>query len=247
MTLCHFWMFGSPGLLISYGRNSKPWVMHSTGKTSRKEREIGTVSDPESLSDWVQSHTAEVINIIFHPKSAPRDCQRWVSCSKITKHQMNPCQWPQSVWQPAFLQRKRCQLYSVCNPFLVSFTAGPGFNPSSLFNLSVCDVTQKEYKKTQPAFILVCFSSLDLSPSPLPEISSKSEYLQCFCSVNGFMLSSRHQKGSVLALILCLYWAGGGFKPSSIFGVYSKLSDLRAIYWSPSLTSTERPFWALNK
>lgn len=77
----------------------------------------------------------------------------------------------------------------------------------------------------------MCFSSLDLSPSPLPEISSKSEYLQCFCSVNGFMLSSRHQKGSVLALILCLYWAGGGFKPSSIFGVYSKLSDLRAICW----------------
>lgn len=80
----------------------------------------------------------------------------------------------------------------------------------------------------------MCFSSLDLSPSPLPEISSKSEYLQCFCSVNGFMLSSRHQKGSVLALILCLYWAGGGFKgfkPSSIFGVYSNLSDLRAICW----------------
>lgn len=122
---------------------------------------------------------------------------------------------------------------------IVGIRTSPVFNPSSLFNLSLCDVTQKEYRIPKPAFILMCFSFLDLSPSSLPEIFSKSEYLQCFCSVNGFMLSSRHQKGSVLALILCLYWAGGGFKPSSIFGVYSKLSDLRAIYWC-SISSVYR-------
>ena len=88
----------------------------------------------------------------------------------------------------------------------------------------------KRIKKTHPTFffgvvLIPWFFFLFL------EIASVSEYLQCFCSINGFTLKSKHQKGSVFALILCLYWAGGGFKPSSKFGVYSKLSDLRAIYW----------------
>lgn len=93
-------------------------------------------------------------------------------------------------------------------------------------------MSPKKNTKNHNQHLFWCASHpLISSPLPLPEITSKSEYMQCFCSVNGFMLSSRHQKGSVLALILCLYWAGGGFKPSSIFGVYSKLSDLRAFYW----------------
>lgn len=72
MAPCPFWTFGFAGLLVSYGRNSQPWVMHSNYIISRKEREIWTVNDPESLSDWVQSHTALVKNIIFHHK---RVCQ----------------------------------------------------------------------------------------------------------------------------------------------------------------------------
>lgn len=92
-------------------------------------------------------------------------------------------------------------------------------------------VSPKKNTKNHNQHLFWCASHpLISSPLPLPEIASKSEYMQCFCSVNGFMLSSRHQKGLVLALILCLYCAGGGFKPSSIFGVYSKLSDLRAFY-----------------
>lgn len=173
-----------------------------------------------------------MINIVFHHK---RVCQETVRgdchAAKSQSTRWIHASGHKVCGSQVFFTERGGSYILQCNPLLASFRTSRVFNPSSLFNLSLYDVTQKEHKKTQPAFILVCFSSLDLSPSPLPEIASKSEYLQCFCSVNGFMLSSRHEKGSVLALILCLYWAGGDFKPSSIFGVYSKLSDLRVIYW----------------
>ncbi|EOB03970.1 hypothetical protein Anapl_13916 [Anas platyrhynchos] len=62
------------------------------------------------------------------------------------------------------------------------------------------------------------------------EIAAQSEYLQCSCSINSSVLSSGQQPGSVLSLILCLHGAVGGLRPSSIFGICSELSDLRAIH-----------------
>lgn len=143
---------------------------------------------------------------------------------------MNLCQGPQSLWQPGFLHSKRWQLCFVMQSALIRLYSKFSFK----FSQSSPFIAMWSHpKRIQKHTSSICFWC---SSCPLPFFSPSrgcqlSEYLQCFCSINGFTLSSRHQKGSVLALILCLYWAGGGFKPSSIFGFYSKLSDLRAIYW----------------
>lgn len=145
---------------------------------------------------------------------------------------MNLCQWPQSLWQPDFLHSKRCQIYinSVMQPTLIGLYSKFSFQFSQTIPFIAMWPHPKRIQKNTSSIFFLC-SSYPLIFFPLPDIASISKYSQCFCSVNGFTLSSRQQKGSVLALILCLYWAGGGFKPSSIFGVYSELSDLRAIYW----------------
>lgn len=115
-----FCLFGFAGLLLSYRRNSKAWMMHSSGIASRKEREIRTVNNWSwKLLDQVQSHTAVVINFIFHHKRLCQEAAKGVLNSKIAKHWMNLCQWPQSLWQPGFLHSKRCQLYSIMQSALI--------------------------------------------------------------------------------------------------------------------------------
>lgn len=129
-----------------------------------------------------------------------------------------------------FLHSKRCHLHSTMQSTLIRLYSKFSFQFSQSVPFITMWLHPKRIQNTTSIFFLRSSHPLIFSP-PLPEITSISEYLQCFCSVNGFMLSSRHQKGSVLALILCLYWAESGFKPSSIFGIYSKLSDLRTTYW----------------
>lgn len=47
--------------------------MHSNYIIRRKEREVWTASDPESLSGWVQSHTAVVKNVSY---STIKECAK---------------------------------------------------------------------------------------------------------------------------------------------------------------------------
>lgn len=222
MLFFHVWFRG-----IAY---SKAWTMRSSGVASRKERESWTVNNWSwKLSDQVQSHTAAVINFIFHHNRVCQVTAKGEQNRKALNESMPMA--TKSMAARLSSQQEVPDIYKLCNAThsnralqQVQFSILPDY---SIYRHVTSP--KKNPKKYIQHFFLC--SSYPLIFFPLPDIASISKYSQCFCSVNGFTLSSRQQKGSVLALILCLYWAGGGFKPSSIFGVYSELSDLRAIYW----------------